>query len=425
MNQRGWTTRLTRLATDDNLDLWLLAGAAGAFTVLGIIGLASQQVLASAILALLALLAVAQLRSRREVAQLSRSAKITRTDLLLAEFPEDLIERRDQADDVLLIGLVLERTITAYQRVLLRPHAGHRRVRILVGDPALFDAMGRVDPLYRGTSERLRRVLADLEVLTRSATGVQVRVSAVVPAGMNVLDSASGDGLVVVQHYEFDPRGEPAPIIALTPHDGRWYHHYVQEAERLWAAGTPWPRPVERLGLGAPGSFVMTWSRQPERLLEAASELLITGVARNALLVEHYHRFEAALLRGCSIRLLLVDPDSPAVSVCADRYYKERSAEHLRGRIEQSTRLVQSLTASGSGSIQLRYTRHPIGLGVIAARVDDGGAEPINALLCEYYTFQAAGEPKFPLTPADGPVFTTLASEAELLWGTARPAPEQ
>ena len=423
MGDQGWRARITRLVTDENLDLWLLAGAAAVFTVLGIVGVAGQQVLASAILALLALLAVAQLRSRRDVAQLARSATVTRTDLLQPDFPADLMQRRDQAQDVLLIGTTLARTMTAYRRVLLQPDAPARRVRVLVADPALVEALVRVRPAYERTLGRLRTTLAELDALTAVRPGVEVRVTPAVPAvGMNVLDADTADGLVVVQHAEFEPRREPAPIIELTPHDGRWYQHYVQEAERLWGEGTPWPRREERLGLGGSGGFVLSWSGQPERVLDHASDLFITGVARNALLVEHYHRFEAAVARGCRVRILLVDPTGDALPVCAERYYVERSPEALRARIEHTTRVVRALAASAPGQVELRYTNHPIGLGVIAARVDAGSDEPARALLCEYYTFQAAGEPKFVLTPADGAAFTTLSAEAGLLWDGASPA---
>jgi hypothetical protein len=53
---------IVRLINEDDLDLWLLAGAAASFTVLGIIGVASQALLSSAVLALLAFMAMAQIR---------------------------------------------------------------------------------------------------------------------------------------------------------------------------------------------------------------------------------------------------------------------------------------------------------------------------------------------------------------------------
>jgi len=65
-----------RIVSDEYLDLYLLAGPALAFTVLGFVGVVSIGVLASATLALLAVLAYSQIRSRRYYA--GRSADSTR-----------------------------------------------------------------------------------------------------------------------------------------------------------------------------------------------------------------------------------------------------------------------------------------------------------------------------------------------------------
>jgi hypothetical protein len=79
----GLRKRLTGLATDENLDLWLLTVAALVFTILGVIGVANQAVLASAILALLAFMATAQVRSRRHVADIARGRNIMSFKLIV------------------------------------------------------------------------------------------------------------------------------------------------------------------------------------------------------------------------------------------------------------------------------------------------------------------------------------------------------
>lgn len=57
---RNLLRTLARIVVDENLDLWLLAGAAMVFTVLGIVGLTSQATLSAATVALLAFMAAAQ-----------------------------------------------------------------------------------------------------------------------------------------------------------------------------------------------------------------------------------------------------------------------------------------------------------------------------------------------------------------------------
>ncbi|WP_432945274.1 hypothetical protein ACQPXM_05115 [Kribbella sp. CA-253562] len=149
-----------RLLTDDNFDLWLLTAAAGVFTVLGIVDVASMSVLSSAILALLAALAVAQIRSRRLVAEIADRTEPA--DVLLRDFPEDLVRRRAEADDVLLIGIAMARTVQGARDDFHRALTRGARIRVLVVDPtdhhlveqaALLRPAGR-QPCWRSGSGR-------------------------------------------------------------------------------------------------------------------------------------------------------------------------------------------------------------------------------------------------------------------------------
>lgn len=419
--------RLFRLIMSDNLDLWLLTGAAAVFTALGVVGVVDQTQLASAILALLALLAVAQLRSRREVAAFAASGRVTRTSVLQDDFPGELARRRANARDVLLIGIALSRTMQTYREAVRHSLAAGARVRVMVVDPELHDLL-RLRPAgeTRRGRQRIEHSLAELAaVRSEGSPGLEVRVAPFLPSiGVNALDPAGPDGLVVVQHYEFEAENEPTPILVLTPDDGRWYHHFLAEAERMWSAGSPWPRPTgSRVKASAGHTFQEEWGPELLAPLQSAQQMLITGVARNNLIVAQYRAFETAVRRGCRFRVLLIDPASAAVALAADRYYAERSADSLRTRIQHSARLLGTLNAMSPGAVELRYTTHPVAMATIA--VDNGGGmrAPDAALLCEYFTYRAAGEPKFVLGPADGAVYDTLLGEAELLWDNGAPVP--
>jgi hypothetical protein len=150
--------------------------------------------------------------------------------------------------------------------------------------------------------------------------------------------------------------------------------------------------------------------------MEGAEDLFITGVARTTLLTQHYTKFERWLKRGCRIRMLLIEPTSPAVEVAAERYYAERSPVSARARIEQSLRLLTELAETTGGQLEVRRTQHPIPLGIIA--VDASLRGPSSALFVEYYTYQAEGEPKFVLQPSD-PWFDQFLAEAEQVWTSA------
>jgi hypothetical protein len=234
-----------RLLAGD-LDLWLLVCAAGLFTVLGIIDVAGPSALSSAVLALLALLAVAQVRSRREVAEIARSQQIEPTALLLDQWPADLAERRNAARDVLLIGTTMARTIQTYRSHLGVALAAGGRVRVLVLDPDIHDRLEQTWPVERhflpGGRRRIENTLAELADIQASAPpgSLEVRIAPFwLGAGFNVLDPATPRGFIVFQYYEFGGSGEPAPIIALSADDGRWYQHFLSQAERMWAAGVP------------------------------------------------------------------------------------------------------------------------------------------------------------------------------------------
>jgi hypothetical protein len=235
-----------RALTDENVDLWLLTGAAAVFTVLGIIDVASMNVLSSAILALLAALAFAQIKSRKLVAQIATD-RTGANEVLLRDFPDDLPRRRAEANDILLIGISMARTVQSsrddFYRALIRGAA----IRVLLLDPsdeALVEQASVLRPAGRAglLAQRIRTTLDELLDLKASTGGnLEIRVAQFIPPiGVNLLRGTHPSS-ITVQHPELRPDSEPGPILHLKEADGGWYTFYEGQAERLWAAGTPWP----------------------------------------------------------------------------------------------------------------------------------------------------------------------------------------
>jgi hypothetical protein len=134
---------------------------------------------------------------------------------------------------------------------------------------------------------------------------------------------------------------------------------------------------------------------------------------------ENYTGFENWLRNGCTIRVLLIEPTSTAVEIAAERYYAERSSESTRARIEQSLRLLSERdTKSTRGSLEVRLTSHPLATGIIAVDAPAEHRNQSSSVFVEYYTFQAAGEPKFVLQPSDR-WFGQFLAEGEMLWNGA------
>lgn len=398
--------------SDDNLDLYLLALAGLVFTVLGITGLVGLDKLASAVLALLAILAFSQIKSRKltqRVASAPSGAVVLRTD-----FPPDLTGRRSAASDILLIGLSMTRTVQGMRIDLPGILKSGGRVRVAVLDPTDDSLMAASD--RRRLVPWIRATLDDLVTLRERHGGrLEIRVLRSVPsAGFKCFDVDKSNGIVCLQHYEFRPEGEPAPVMALSRDDMPWYRHFADEAQRLWESGAEWPLTAEvRSARAARPAFTEEFGPELTEVLDQADQVLITGLARNSFLTSQFGRVEARLRRGQVVRVLLVDPTSPAVDVAAERYYAARSADMARARIRASLKLLGELKERTGGNLSVRLTSHPLSVGVITA---DGAS-----IYVEYYSYQAHGEPKFVLDPGDGFAFQSILDEAEALWANASP----
>lgn len=251
MTARGRVRRLVaRIVLDEYLDLYILAAAALAFTALGIVGLASVKLLASAIVALLAVVALSQIRSRRQVADITKAHRFDRLSVFQPTFPDELEARRRTASSLLLIGISMSRTIQGGSVTVLRQMlSSGGKMRVLLVDPA-DDALVRAvsEHRQRGITagvlkRRIEATIGELAVLRDATAGdVEIRVASFLPhAGFNVIDVGTPHGLIVVQHYEHRPAGESHPVFSLSPADGFWYGHFAVEAERMWRDGTPWP----------------------------------------------------------------------------------------------------------------------------------------------------------------------------------------
>lgn len=419
---------------DEYLDLYLLAATALVFTILGTTGVASGADLASMVLALLTVLALSQIRSRRQIAAIAGDRRLDPFSLFAADFPADLIQRRASATDLLMIGLTMSRTIQGSSREDMRRtllHGG--RIRVLLLDPTddslLIQALSRhgANLSLQRLRSRIQSTLGELTSLQTSTKGtLEIRVAAAMPSmGINAIDSGGARGVLVVQHYQHRPPAEAAPIISLEAGDGSWYGHFLAEAERMWQDGRAWPLDVGQSLARAPRPvFVDAFGPELGASMSGASDLLITGVARNTLLTSGYGDFETWLRRGCRVRFLLLNPSSDdAVSCAADRYYAERSPGTLRERISHSLRLLDELGRSASGALSVRLTSHPLSMGVIAVDSTPTLRSGTSAIFAEYYTYQAPGEPKFVLQPADGRWYDNVLGEAEALWDGAADYP--
>ncbi|MGH3836446.1 MAG: hypothetical protein ACRDSF_12200, partial [Pseudonocardiaceae bacterium] len=304
------------------------------------------------------------------------------------------------------------------------------RIRVLVMDPTDDALAAAAEASYpniaaRRLQNRILTTLDDLAMIKEESKSgrLEVRVLPWPPkVGINALDLGKPTGVVYVQHYEHKPTGEAAPIFRLEATDGPWYNHFAAEALRLWEDGCPWPLTAEqRLSRTRRPIFMESFSSEIKATIEDADDLLITGVTRNTLINSNYGKLEKLLLAGCRVRFLIVDPDSDAIAIAADRYYAERSASSARERVRHALRMLTELQRATCGNLSVRLTSHPIAIGLIAVNSTAELRTTSSALLIEYYTYRSAGEPKLVLQPADEVWFQHFVEEAEALWASAKP----
>jgi Domain of unknown function (DUF5919) len=239
-----------RIIFDDYIDLYLLAAVSLAVAILGAAGVADIKILASAILALLAALAFSQIRSRRGVSEIIGAQKQSPLSVFRAAFPPDVDSRRASASTLLLIGLSMSRTVQGVSQTGLRTilNSGGS-IRVLLLDPENAELI-RAASRYRShgatpdaLKKRIKGSLEEFKALSAGTRGsIEIRVTSFIPQmSVNAIDIGRRNALIVIQHYEYRPADEPAPIFLLEPADSPWFEHFTHEAERMWADGIAWP----------------------------------------------------------------------------------------------------------------------------------------------------------------------------------------
>ena len=211
-DNRGRALRAAaRLVTDENLDLYILAGAALTFTVLGFTGVSNVSILTSAVLALLATLALSQIRSRRHVAAIATTHRADPLALLQEALPPELDSIRSAASSYLFIGESMARLVQTSRDDIRRIMRQGGRVRVLLldpDDPGLLRAADRTgERLLEG---RIRNTLKELASLRDSAHGqLDIRVCSFVPRiSVNAFNLGMPGGVLFIQFYEHRPTSD-------------------------------------------------------------------------------------------------------------------------------------------------------------------------------------------------------------------------
>jgi len=158
----------------------------------------------------------------------------------------------------------------------------------------------------------------------------------------------------------------------------------------------------------------------PENELSAktnkSKNILLIGVSLSRTIRTYLSILSENLQQGASIRVLLVDPNSPSAEIAANRLPESINIERTRNDIENTLITLESIKEK-RGGIEIRTINNPMSFGGILLDIDT----PHGIMYLEYYSFKMTDEdiPKLILKPNDEFWYEHFASQAEKLWSNA------
>jgi len=152
------------------------------------------------------------------------------------------------------------------------------------------------------------------------------------------------------------------------------------------------------------------------------SEICISGMNLRRTATSHIGLFESRLREGATLKFLLVDPDSDAVSIIAARNYVYRDPEVLRSVIESSLESLRQMAEGEDvkGSAEIRVLRYVPSYGLTMFDASQTGgrihvdAYPYRVPPDDYPCFWLERE-------RDGRWFQFFRAQFDAMWESARP----
>lgn len=145
---------------------------------------------------------------------------------------------------------------------------------------------------------------------------------------------------------------------------------------------------------------------------------MIIGVSLERTIRNNYAALEEKLRRGDSIRVLVVDPNSAASEIAANRVYVNVDVERTRNGIQATLKSLSNLKQTTLGKLEIRIVDYPPSVGGFV--MDPETAQGV--LYLKHYTFKMPDEdiPRFVLRPKDGYWYKFFTQQAQILWKNGR-----
>jgi hypothetical protein len=151
--------------------------------------------------------------------------------------------------------------------------------------------------------------------------------------------------------------------------------------------------------------------------VENAKELWIVGISLYATTIKYYSSLESKLKKGCSIRVLLVNPDGQSVQMAAMRKYGLINVEDERTRIRTSLQRLCELQKGAKDRLEIRTLDNPLTFGAFAIDPETSG----GVLYVEHYGFKTRRDHvrKLVLHRNDEGWYNSIKTEIYDLWKSA------
>lgn len=151
--------------------------------------------------------------------------------------------------------------------------------------------------------------------------------------------------------------------------------------------------------------------------IERAVNLWIVGVSLYTTTMKYYPSLERKLKKGCSMKVLLIDPKGVAIKMAAARKYGPISIEDERSRIRTSLQRLCELQRVATSQLEIRTLDHPLTFGAFAIDPDTAG----GVIYIEHYGFKTRRENvrKLVLHREEEGWFNSIIEEIYDLWESA------
>lgn len=239
-----------------NLDIYITVGIAIAVAVLGVLGIANSDVIASAILAILALMAINLLLNRyeneniRKLISQQQSAIGLSERFLTASYRLDSVKQHiASAQTAFLWGMDLARTVPMLEDSIIEGLRSGLSIRVLLikpGTGADSTAVPMTSFRYSKEGKGIKAINQDIErnfcrlVRYRNSAGqgnVEVRVVNYLPPWTIIAlnpDSLTGDMYVHLTPFRIPNDLRPSFQLSAR-NDDKWFRFFSDQFEQVWA----------------------------------------------------------------------------------------------------------------------------------------------------------------------------------------------